>query len=289
MTQLLYIYRHSCFLYAAYNNVIFVIGGRKIISKQNTEEGFCYHLCSACRISAPVEFGCHPVGGCGKARGLDALARTSYAAAEITKNRHPRVQIRRWVGKYDKQLLENIFGVLGCGIGAKCRRPCALVWSEWFTPTSVVGSRFSSGETWPGRFILPEAVRNVPKADHFSAFWSVRLPSSPPQPCLISGVLRVKAWAPAFDALLSFSLIACESDEAQLGWAESTLVTARWHALMAQLEAQSAYQHWTSAMLYLARWNNLKHWSALISVSRSRLRSVDSSDLLMYYCNHRLL
>lgn len=157
-----------------------MIGGPKIIRNQNTEDGFCYHPYSACQISAPLEFGCHPVGGCGKARGLDAIARTSYAAAEITKNRHPRVQIRRWVGMYDKQLLENIFGVFRCDTGAKCRRPFASVWSEWFTPTLTVGSRFSSGETWPGRFILPEAVRNAPKAGHFWAFWPVRLPSVTP-------------------------------------------------------------------------------------------------------------
>lgn len=36
-----------------------------------------------------------PVGGCGTPRGLDAITTTRYAAAEITKNRHPRVQIRR--------------------------------------------------------------------------------------------------------------------------------------------------------------------------------------------------
>lgn len=215
-----------------------MIGGRKTICQQNTEEGFCYHPCSACRISAPLEFGCHPVGG--KARGLDAIARTSYAAAEITKNRHPRVQIRRWVGMYDKQLLENVFR---CDTGAKCRRPFALVWCEWFTPTLIVGSRFSSGETWPDRFILPEAVRNVPTADDVFGRFDRCGSHQRPQPCLISGALRVKAWAAAFDALLSFYLISCESEEAQLGWAESTLVTARWHALMAQLEAQSAYQH----------------------------------------------
>lgn len=173
-----------------------MIGGRKIICKQNTEEGFCYRLCSACRISAPLEFGCHPVGGCGKARGLDAIARTSYAAAEITKNRHPRVQIRRWVGMYDKQLLENIFGVFGCDTGAQCRRPFASVWSEWFTPTLIICSRFSSGETWPGRFILPEAVRDVAKADFFFFFAFDRCGSHQrPQPCLISDVLLAKAWA----------------------------------------------------------------------------------------------
>lgn len=37
------------------------------------------------------------VGGCGTPRGLDAITRTRYAAAQVTKNRHPRVQIRRWV------------------------------------------------------------------------------------------------------------------------------------------------------------------------------------------------
>lgn len=38
------------------------------------------------------------VGGCCyPPRGLDAVASTRYAAAQITKNRHSRVQIRRWV------------------------------------------------------------------------------------------------------------------------------------------------------------------------------------------------
>lgn len=140
---------------------------------------------------------------------------------------------------------ENIFGVLRRDAGAKRRRPSALVWSEGFTPTLIVGDRFSSGETWPGRFILPEAARHVPKADHFLPFRPVRLPPT----CLIGGGLRAEARAAAFDALLSFYLMACGSEEAQLARAESTLVTARWHALMAQLEAQSACQHWTTAML----------------------------------------
>ena len=52
---------------------------------------------AACRISS-VLLDCVdaiPVGGCGKPRGLDAITRTKYAAAEIKKNRHPGVQIRR--------------------------------------------------------------------------------------------------------------------------------------------------------------------------------------------------
>lgn len=72
----------------------------------------------------------------------------------------------------------------------------ALVWSVWFTPTLIVGSRFSSGETWPGRFILPEAVRDEAKADFFFFlhFLPVRLPSAtsalPNQRLLLA-----KAWA----------------------------------------------------------------------------------------------
>lgn len=51
-------------------------------------EAVCANLCAPCIWM---------VGGCGRPRGLDAITRTRHAAAEITKNRHPRVQIRRWV------------------------------------------------------------------------------------------------------------------------------------------------------------------------------------------------
>lgn len=70
---------------------------------------------------------------------------------------------------YDKQLLEK------CLWSLRMRRwrwtSAAFCFSSkrGFTPTLIVSSRFSSGETWPGGFIPPEAVRHVPKADLFSS------------------------------------------------------------------------------------------------------------------------
>lgn len=79
---------------------------------------------AVCRISAPPEFlDAIPVGGCGRPRGLDAITRTRYAAAEITKNRHPRVQIRRWVSYSDGVWDELHLQGLGRDVEALFRRP----------------------------------------------------------------------------------------------------------------------------------------------------------------------